>query len=76
MSFFQNTRKPAGIGGKLMVKGMNSGGHAKLAEWSLSYLSIAEDSRILDAGCGGGANARRLLLKAPKGHVTGLIIRK
>jgi ubiquinone/menaquinone biosynthesis C-methylase UbiE len=72
MLFFQNTRKPVGFGGKLMVKGMNSGTHAKLAEWGLSHLSIAEDSRILDAGCGGGANVRRLLEKAEKGHVTGL----
>lgn len=72
MSFFQNTRKPAGFGGKLMVKGMNGGSHAKLAEWGLDHLNIAPDARILDAGCGGGANVRRLLEKAPNGHVTGL----
>lgn len=72
MSFFQNTRKPVGFGGKLMVKGMNGGSHAKLAEWGISHLNIAPDARILDAGCGGGANVRRLLEKAPNGHVTGL----
>jgi len=33
MSFLQNTRKPVGLGGKLMAKGMNSGTHAKLAAW-------------------------------------------
>ncbi len=63
MSFFQNTRKPVGFGGRLMVKGMNSGSHA---------ITIAENARILDAGCGGGANVMRLLAKFPKGHVTGL----
>ncbi len=72
MTFFQNTRKPVGFGGKLMVRGMNSGSHAKLAEWGLSHIIIAEDARILDAGCGGGANVARLLTQAPAGHVTGL----
>lgn len=72
MSFFQNTRKPVGFGGRLMVKGMNSGSHAKLAKWGLSHITIAENARILDAGCGGGANVMRLLAKSPKGHVTGL----
>jgi SAM-dependent methyltransferase len=72
MSFFQNTRKPEGLGGKLMVKGMNSGTHGKLAEWGLGHLTIHSDARILDAGCGGGANVKRLLAKASSGHVTGL----
>lgn len=72
MSILQNTRKPVGLGGKLMVKRMNSGSHAKLAEWGLRQLSIAPDAHILDAGCGGGANVARLLQRAPQGHVTGL----
>lgn len=72
MSFLQNTRKPVGLGGKLMVKGMNSGTHAKLAAWGLDHLTIADDAAILDAGCGGGANVKRLLEAAPKGQVTGL----
>ena len=71
-SFFQNTRKPAGFGGKLMVKGMNSGSHARLAEWGLSHLEIAEDAKVLDAGCGGGANVKRLLERVPNGYVYGL----
>ena len=71
MSFLQNTRKPVGLGGKLMVKGMNSGAHAKLAAWGLDHLTIADDVKILNAGCGGGANVKRLLAKASKGHVTG-----
>ncbi|WP_277660972.1 class I SAM-dependent methyltransferase [Galactobacillus timonensis] len=72
MSFLQNTRKPVGLGGKLMAKGMNSGTHAKLAVWGLRHLSIAPDAKILDAGCGGGANVKRLLEAAPKGQGTGL----
>ena len=32
MSFFENTKKPEGLGGKIMVAMMNSG-HGKLADW-------------------------------------------
>ncbi len=70
--FFSNTRKPEGFFGRMMVNGMNGGGHAKLAEWGLSEVSIAENADILDVGCGGGANIARLLRRAPKGKVTGI----
>ena len=56
----------------MMVNGMNGGGHAKMAEWGLSEVSIAENADILDVGCGGGANIARLLRRAPKGRVTGI----
>lgn len=69
---FSNTRKPEGFFGRMMVNGMNGGGHAKLAEWGLSEVSIAENADILDVGCGGGANIARLLRRAPKGGVTGI----
>ena len=57
MGFFENTRRPEGLGGKIMVKMMNSG-HSKLAHWGFSKISIKEDAKILDAGCGGGAISR------------------
>ena len=69
---FSNTRKPEGFFGRMMVNGMNGGGHAKLAEWGLSEVSIAENVDILDVGCGGGANIARLLSRAPKGRVMGI----
>lgn len=47
---FSNTRKPEGFFGKMMVNGMNGGGHAAMANWALSSLQINEDSRILDIG--------------------------
>ena len=71
MSFFQNTCKPSGLGGKLMVKMMNSG-HAKLAGWGFSQMQAKDDARVLDAGCGGGANVAQWLKQCPKGHVTGM----
>ena len=57
MSFFENTRKPEGLGGKLMLSMMNVG-HRALADWGLQIAEIAKDASILDCGCGGGANIR------------------
>ena len=71
MSFFENTRKPVGFGGKIMVAMMNYG-HGAMADWGLEHISIAEDACILDAGCGGGANIKKLLAKYPKGQVKGI----
>ena len=53
MSFFENTRKPTGLGSKLMVTMMNIG-HRALAHWGLQFLSIAPDAKVLDCGCGAG----------------------
>ena len=71
MSFFENTRKPVGFGGKLMVAMMNLG-HSPVARWGLQFLELAPDARVLDCGCGGGANIRRLLKKCPQGIVKGI----
>ena len=71
MSFFENTRKPAGIGGRLMVSMMNTG-HRALAGWGMEFLPLAPDARVLDCGCGGGANIRELLRKCPQGIVKGI----
>ena len=51
MSFFENTRKPVGIGGKLMVAMMNLG-HSPVARWGLQFLNAAPDAKVLDCGCG------------------------
>ena len=55
---FSNTKKPEGFFGKLMVNGMNGGGHAAMANWALSSLQIKEDGQLLDIGCGGCASVR------------------
>ena len=44
---FSNTRKPEGFFGKMMVNGMNGGGHAQMANWALSSVQIKEDGQIL-----------------------------
>lgn len=69
---FSNTRKPEGFFGKMMVNGMNGGGHAKMANWALSSVQIKEDDHVLDIGCGGGANIARLLQRVLKGMVEGV----
>ena len=71
MNFFENTRKLQGFGGKLMAKMMNSG-HAKVSQWGFSNISAKPDAKVLDVGCGGGANIATWLDKCRNGHVTGL----
>ena len=71
MSFFENTRKPEGFGGKIMVAMMNVG-HGAVARWGLQFLNAAPDAKVLDCGCGGGANIKRLLKKCPQGIVKGI----
>ena len=71
MGFFENTRKPQGFGGRIMVKMMNTG-HSKLAKWGFTKINTKLESKVLDIGCGGGANIVNWLKKCLKGHVTGI----
>ena len=71
MSFFENTRKPDGIGGKIMVSVMNMG-HKALADWGFQFLEIPDDGKVLDCGCGGGANIERMLREHTKTVVKGI----
>ena len=71
MSFFENTRKPVGLGGKIMVSMMNFG-HSAMAAWGLRFLQPAPDAMVLDCGCGGGANIKTLLKLCPNGKVQGI----
>lgn len=67
--FFNQTRKPEGFLGKIIIKGMNLG-HAKGADWAMGYLNGVKPSDIVDLGCGGGRNAAALLGKYPSAKVT------
>ena len=69
--FVNQTRKPEGTLGKMMVNGMNSG-HAKMADWGMSHLPEMNPSIVLDVGCGGGRNARELAKKYPFSKVTAI----
>ena len=69
--FFQNTRKPRGVLGRMMLRVMNTG-HAGLAEWGFSHLRLGKGAHILDVGCGGGANIAKMLRDVPESIVDGL----
>ncbi len=62
--YVNQTRKPEGFLGKLMIGGMN-GGHAKLADWGISHLRDCMPDGIVELGCGGGRNAKVLLKRWP-----------
>ena len=69
--FINQTRKPEGRLGKLMLSSMNTG-HAKLADWGFSHLPVLSPEKAVDLGCGAGRNAGELLKKYPRAHVTAL----
>ena len=59
MSFFENTRKPVGLGGKIMGALINFGPSA-MAAWGLPFFQPAPDAMVLGRGCGGGAEHKNL----------------
>ena len=69
--YVQNACRPKGFGGRRFIRHMDRH-HEELATWGLSHIEPAPDARVLDAGCGGGAHAARLLDLCPAGHVCGL----
>ena len=70
--FFSQTGKPEGVLGKLMLSSMNSG-HAKLADWGMTYLDgIGDVLDAADLGCGAGRNLGELLRKYPSARICGL----
>ena len=69
--YVNQTRKPEGFLGKMMVNGMN-GGHAKMADWGMAHLKGIEPEEVIDIGCGGGRNAGELLKRYPQAKVTAI----
>ena len=70
--FFNQTRKPEGKLGKMMLNGMNGGGHARLATFGMQLLPDEGPTAIAELGCGGGRNIAALLDKYPTARVTGV----
>lgn len=69
--FINQTRKPEGVLGKMMVNGMN-GGHAKMADWGMDHLMGLGPAKVVDIGCGGGRNAGELSRRYRDSFVTAL----
>lgn len=70
--FYQNAKRPEGQGGLEMLARMNGGHHEQLANWAFAKAAPGDGARMLDLGCGGGANLLRLLDHAPHGHAVGI----
>ena len=60
--YMNQTRKPEGVLGNLMITGMNTG-HAAMAKWGSDYLRVSDPAAVIDLGCGGGSNVRVLAQK-------------
>lgn len=72
-SILQNTRMPEGFFGRIILRGMNKG-HASLSRWGLSQIEWKSNWTILDIGCGGGANLKRMADFCPQGKIYGIDI--
>lgn len=70
-TIFNNTGRPQGLLGKMMVSSMNSG-HAGVADWGMSFLDVPAPASIVDLGCGGGRNAAKLMEKYPAAKLAAL----
>ena len=55
--YFNQTNRPEGTLGKMMIRGMNSG-HGAMADWGMSHLGVSSPAQITDLGCGGSLRSR------------------
>ena len=69
--FFVNAKEPKGFLGKIMVNRMNIH-HEELSTWGRENIPHFSPSNILEIGCGGGRNTRRLLEKYPDSKVVAI----
>ena len=69
--YMNQTRRPEGVLGNLMISGMNTG-HAALAKWGSGFLSVNDPASVIDLGCGGGSNVKALAERYTEAKVTGL----
>lgn len=73
MSFTDNFGNPKGLIGRMMLVTMDKE-HLPMAEWALAQIVIPQEGYILDIGCGGGYNIRRMLQMSEGGKFIGLDI--
>ncbi len=73
MSFTDNFGNPKGIIGRMMLVTMERE-HLPMAKWALEKLEIPQEGYILDIGCGGGYNIKRMLQMSDNGRFIGLDI--
>lgn len=70
--YYDRAYYPQGFWGKRVLKAMNSDEHSIMPVWALEGIQVSEKPSVLDVGCGGGANIRRLLKRFPGSTVSGI----
>ena len=73
MSFTDNFGNPKGFLGRMMLVTMEKE-HLPMAKWAFPQLNIPADGEILEIGCGGGYNIRRILEASKNAKVVGIDI--
>ena len=71
MAFTDNFGHPRGLLGRMMLVSMERE-HLPMAKWAFSKLEVPAQGNIMDIGCGGGYNVKRLLEASPQATVIGL----
>jgi SAM-dependent methyltransferase len=69
----RQSARPAGELGIITGKEMNEC-HYELWQWGLSHVQIADNSNILDIGCGGGGTIKLLSDLSKNSHICGIDI--
>ena len=70
MGFTDNFGHPKGLLGRLMLISMDKE-HLPMAEWGFTQFTIPESADIIDIGCGGGYNIKRMLNLCKQGKIVG-----
>lgn len=73
MAFTDNFGHPKGLLGRMMLVSMEKE-HLPMAQWALTQFAIPKGADILDVGCGGGYNIKRMLSMSPQGTICGVDI--
>ena len=73
MAIKDNFGNPSGFIGKIMLSGMNMG-HTPMAKWAFTQFLVPDEGNMVDVGCGGGFNIKRLIEKSANGVVFGVDI--
>lgn len=73
MSFTDNFGNPKGLLGRMMLVSMDRE-HLPMAQWALEHISIPDNGKIADLGCGGGYNIKRMLKMSAEAEFIGVDI--